>query len=247
LSRTHRSSSRRRSGTSMLGSHIGGAICCMVRRGLGRVRFSFRLLLWCADGVFSFDDIRSCMFSSCFIFFFTAHDTHLHRQANSVSRSTLSPSHPACKSPIPSLSFPSHNTNTPNPTHSVDDSFLQKAASSLPQNSILLIEDIDCAFPVPRSDDDDDNDNDPSSNMNPYDIGMGMVTPSYLPGGARRRSAVTLSGLLNVLDGVGSEEGKLFFATVSMAAVSFGGMNVRADDHVGMCRRIILTDWIRRC
>jgi chaperone BCS1 len=30
-----------------------------------------------------------------------------------------------------------------------------------------------------------------------------------------RRSAVTLSGLLNILDGVGSEEGKIFFATVS--------------------------------
>ena len=46
-------------------------------------------------------------------------------------------------------------------------------------------------------------------------MGMGMVTPSFLPGGgAGRRSAVTLSGLLNVLDGVGSEEGKLFFATV---------------------------------
>jgi chaperone BCS1 len=30
------------------------------------------------------------------------------------------------------------------------------------------------------------------------------------------RSAVTLSGLLNVLDGVGSEEGKFFFATVSI-------------------------------
>lgn len=29
-----------------------------------------------------------------------------------------------------------------------------------------------------------------------------------------RRSSVTLSTLLNVIDGVGSEEGKLFFATV---------------------------------
>ena len=34
-----------------------------------------------------------------------------------------------------------------------------------------------------------------------------------LPAG--KRSLVTLSGLLNVLDGVGSEEGKIFFATVS--------------------------------
>ena len=44
---------------------------------------------------------------------------------------------------------------------------------------------------------------------------MGMRGPvtQMLPEG--RKSAVTLSGLLNVLDGVGSEEGKLFFATVS--------------------------------
>ena len=32
---------------------------------------------------------------------------------------------------------------------------------------------------------------------------------------------MTLSGLLNVLDGVGSEEGKLFFATVSMTVFEF--------------------------
>lgn len=40
----------------------------------------------------------------------------------------------------------------------------------------------------------------------PYGMVAGLSRP--------RKSAVTLSGLLNVLDGVGSEEGKLFFATV---------------------------------
>ena len=35
----------------------------------------------------------------------------------------------------------------------------------------------------------------------------------YLP--PPRRSLVTMSGLLNVIDGVGSEEGKLFFATTN--------------------------------
>ncbi|KAG6852907.1 hypothetical protein C0991_008250 [Blastosporella zonata] len=86
----------------------------------------------------------------------------------------------------------------------VDDSFLQKAASSIPKNSILLIEDIDCAFPS-REDSEDDERRGPAQ---PY----GLVS-GFNPG-LGRKSAVTLSGLLNVIDGVGSEEGKLFFATV---------------------------------
>lgn len=53
--------------------------------------------------------------------------------------------------------------------------------------------------------------------MIPYkpDIDMGTLTPRNIHGPEVRKSAVTLSGLLNVLDGVGSEEGKLFFATAS--------------------------------
>jgi mitochondrial chaperone BCS1 len=97
------------------------------------------------------------------------------------------------------------NTDPPF-SHSVDDSFLQKAASSLPKFSILPIEDIDCAFP-PRSGEDDDE----QSTTFGLD-GFGMLMPSYP--GTRRRSSVTLSGLLNVLDGIRSEEGNLFFATV---------------------------------
>lgn len=83
----------------------------------------------------------------------------------------------------------------------IDDTFLQKAASSMPKNSILLIEDIDCAFPSREEEDDEQTTNQ-----------FGMVNPL---GTKRPRSAVTLSGLLNVLDGVGSEEGKLFFATTN--------------------------------
>ena len=84
---------------------------------------------------------------------------------------------------------------------SVDDSFLQKAAASIPKHSIFLIEDIDCAFP-PREDADS----------------VYLVPETYRVNsmGLRSRGMVTLSGLLNVLDGVGSEEGKLFFATVSI-------------------------------
>ncbi|KAG5642101.1 hypothetical protein DXG03_003600 [Asterophora parasitica] len=88
----------------------------------------------------------------------------------------------------------------------VDDSFLQKASSSIPKNSILLIEDIDCAFPSREDAEDDER-----PNNNPS---YGFVSPGYSPGSGRK-SAVTLSGLLNVIDGVGSEEGKLFFATTN--------------------------------
>jgi chaperone BCS1 len=85
---------------------------------------------------------------------------------------------------------------------SVDDTFLEQAVSSVPKGSILLIEDIDCAFS--REDEEDEGFNYPYPSM--------VVNP----GRKRvRRSAVTLSGLLNILDGVGSEEGKIFFATVS--------------------------------
>lgn len=89
----------------------------------------------------------------------------------------------------------------------VDDSFLQRAASSIPKSSIFLIEDIDCAF----SDRED-------ADMGTYPQSRGMVMPGVWSPNSRTsvaRSAVTLSGLLNVLDGVNSEEGKLFFATTN--------------------------------
>ncbi|KAF8994252.1 P-loop containing nucleoside triphosphate hydrolase protein [Hymenopellis radicata] len=84
-------------------------------------------------------------------------------------------------------------------SQSVDDSFLQRAASAVPKHSIFLIEDIDCAFPS-REDEE-------------KALAMGQfIPPGYQP---PRRSLVTMSGLLNVIDGVGSEEGKLFFATTN--------------------------------
>jgi chaperone BCS1 len=83
--------------------------------------------------------------------------------------------------------------------NSIDDTFLEQAVSSVPKGSILLIEDIDCAFS--REDDEDEG-----------GFQGGMLTHNKR---RSRRSAVTLSGLLNILDGVGSEEGKIFFATVS--------------------------------
>ncbi|KAF9267807.1 P-loop containing nucleoside triphosphate hydrolase protein [Marasmius fiardii PR-910] len=85
----------------------------------------------------------------------------------------------------------------------IDDAFLQRAANSIPKRSIFLIEDIDCAFPR----DDEENPLDFMQNM------PGM--PRAYSRGIRGRSPVTLSGLLNVIDGVGSDDGKLFFATTN--------------------------------
>ncbi|KAF7360859.1 hypothetical protein MSAN_01115500 [Mycena sanguinolenta] len=89
-------------------------------------------------------------------------------------------------------------------SNSVDDSFLQSAASSVPKNGIFLIEDIDCAFPS-REDEE-------------AELGipeaMRMQNPGHMRA-TRPTRMVTLSGLLNVIDGVGSEEGKLFIATTN--------------------------------
>ncbi|KAJ7214490.1 P-loop containing nucleoside triphosphate hydrolase protein [Mycena pura] len=88
-------------------------------------------------------------------------------------------------------------------SNNVDDSFLQQAASSIPKNGIFLIEDIDCAFPS-RADEEDEP-------MEPMTVMRGNAMMAR----ARAPRAITLSGLLNVIDGVGSEEGKLFFATTN--------------------------------
>lgn len=103
------------------------------------------------------------------------------------------------------MTLVSELSNLPYPDFSVDDAVLQRAAASIPKNCIFLIEDIDCAFPN-REDDD-------TSASSPYgDPYTGIHGRPRVPG---TRSAVTLSGLLNVLDGIGSEEGKLFFATTN--------------------------------
>ncbi|KAF7325522.1 hypothetical protein MKEN_00401300 [Mycena kentingensis (nom. inval.)] len=87
----------------------------------------------------------------------------------------------------------------------VDDAFLQRAADEIPKNSIFLIEDIDCAF-ASRSGYEEDNLGRLARDA--FDLDDDMPMSMRVP-----RSEVTLSRLLNVIDGVGSEGGKLFFAT----------------------------------
>ncbi|KAJ6451633.1 P-loop containing nucleoside triphosphate hydrolase protein [Mycena sanguinolenta] len=78
----------------------------------------------------------------------------------------------------------------------IDDAFLQRATATIPKRSIVLVEDIDCCLPAREDDEDSD--------------GGSPVRHSR-----SRRNGVTLSGLLNMIDGIGSEEGKLFFATTN--------------------------------
>ncbi|KAJ7473190.1 P-loop containing nucleoside triphosphate hydrolase protein [Mycena latifolia] len=79
----------------------------------------------------------------------------------------------------------------------VDDAFLQRAASSVPQNALFLIEDIDCAF-ASREDEEE------RAREERARGGAGGVPADAARAG---RPLVSLSGLLN--------EGKLFFATTN--------------------------------
>ncbi|KAJ7595072.1 P-loop containing nucleoside triphosphate hydrolase protein [Mycena floridula] len=103
----------------------------------------------------------------------------------------------------------------------IDDYNLQKLISDTPSRSILLLEDIDCAFPS-REDDDDEPDFDQNGNPLPKQT----IPP---------RSQVTLAGLLNVLDSITSEEGRITFATTNHiemldpALIRAGRMDVKVE------------------
>lgn len=111
---------------------------------------------------------------------------------------------------------------------SIDDPFLQRAVSSIPKHSLLLIEDIDCAFPSR-----DETEELEEQRMPMYN---GVGPPPFL---MPHQSKVTLSGLLNMIDGVNSEDGKLFFATVCISLTCA----VFDSDDMRPVRRITSIDW----
>jgi len=78
------------------------------------------------------------------------------------------------------------SNNIANFLASMDDAFLIRLVSQLPPKAILLIEDIDCAFPSRDEDEIDEDDL-------PYELRRNQ-----------KGSEVTLSGLLNILDGISS-------------------------------------------
>ncbi|KAF9450990.1 P-loop containing nucleoside triphosphate hydrolase protein [Macrolepiota fuliginosa MF-IS2] len=87
-------------------------------------------------------------------------------------------------------------------SNGVDDTLLASALASIPKRSIFILEDIDCAFS--RDDESTDFAFNPNSGI-----------PMAFRPARRSKSNVTLSGLLNILDGVASQEGILFFATTN--------------------------------
>ncbi|KAJ7252292.1 P-loop containing nucleoside triphosphate hydrolase protein [Mycena rebaudengoi] len=89
----------------------------------------------------------------------------------------------------------------------INDYTLERLISDTPCRSILLLEDFDCVFPS-LEEPDEDEDEEPRR-----DRDGNIIKPSQKIVPAK--SAVTLSGLLNVLDSVSSEEGRLTFATTN--------------------------------
>lgn len=89
----------------------------------------------------------------------------------------------------------------------LDDSSLNKLISYIPSRSIALIEDIDTAFPTPTTRD---------SISAETSTTIGTPIPSALNAARDMDSkGVTLSGLLNALDGVAAQEGRILFATTN--------------------------------
>ncbi|EJD50422.1 P-loop containing nucleoside triphosphate hydrolase protein [Auricularia subglabra TFB-10046 SS5] len=112
-------------------------------------------------------------------------------------------------------------------TKGMDDSALQNLVAETPPECILSIEDIDCAFPEPRRAEDieaeEEEEEERAARRRVREeeaAAQGVELPDEvldmeemaLP---PKTSDVTLSGLLNLIDGVWSEEGRLLFATTN--------------------------------
>ena len=105
----------------------------------------------------------------------------------------------------------------------MDDNTLSELISELPERCIALMEDIDAAFNQVINRDLPSPSSDPSSST---PGGPGQGTPGG-PGGppgssppppSTSTSRISLSGLLNALDGVAAQEGRLLFATTNKYA-----------------------------
>ena len=86
-----------------------------------------------------------------------------------------------------------------------DDNSLHELISELPEQCIALMEDIDAAFHQTLNRDIPDEGEEPNETKN--------SGPPATPQG--RTSKISLSGLLNALDGIGAQEGRLLFATTN--------------------------------
>ena len=87
----------------------------------------------------------------------------------------------------------------------MDDNSLQELISDLPEHCIALMEDIDAAFHHTLSRD----------LPGEGETTGGVESPPKSAAPQDRSSRISLSGLLNALDGVGAQEGRLLFATTN--------------------------------
>ncbi|KAJ6592399.1 P-loop containing nucleoside triphosphate hydrolase protein [Mycena capillaripes] len=92
----------------------------------------------------------------------------------------------------------------------IDDYSLARLIGETPSRCILLLEDIDCAFPSRDEFDEDEDEEHQKKDKHGKPVRRFNMMPP--------KSAVTLSGLLNVLDSVSSEEGRITFATTNHLA-----------------------------
>ncbi|KIK61467.1 hypothetical protein GYMLUDRAFT_225157 [Collybiopsis luxurians FD-317 M1] len=88
----------------------------------------------------------------------------------------------------------------------LDDNSLNELITELPERCVALMEDIDVALTRGLTRESDDN---------PDRTGKDDTNPKYQLNVAYSSSRVTLSGLLNCLDGIGAAEGRILFATTN--------------------------------
>lgn len=103
----------------------------------------------------------------------------------------------------------------------LNDTLLSELLKNIPERSILLMEDIDCAMPE-RKKDNEDEEGGPAAEKkeeaDKNDDAPAGAAPTGGPGkpkGQKGDVQVTLSGLLNALDGVVASEGRIFVATTN--------------------------------
>ncbi|WWC90368.1 uncharacterized protein L201_005301 [Kwoniella dendrophila CBS 6074] len=95
----------------------------------------------------------------------------------------------------------------------LDDDNLQALIQACPGNCLLLMEDIDCAFTSKTPYAPTENNSTTSNNSSDPDL---SDTPNKTAQSIRDSiKSITLSGLLNALDGVASSEGRLLFCTTN--------------------------------
>jgi mitochondrial chaperone BCS1 len=102
----------------------------------------------------------------------------------------------------------------------ISDSTLTTLMSRVPARCIVLLEDLDAAFTRSVTRDQGSNGSPDSKNGNGNDNGEDNVQPQPAPSSRSRRhreqmsdvNTLSLSGLLNALDGVAASEGRILFA-----------------------------------